>query len=318
MFGLYADVSALLRLGIPLTLSLDTFARHCHPGRLRDVVTRLRDTVETGAELHREMGALPAIFPASVVGCIRIGEHELLLENEFAVLEQAYLNGVLPNTRHATCNDLALWFAQLALLSSDRWQRRSEAQVFELCATVFADSGNRAVAEAVADVAQRFQHGESRHQAFSPHVNLFGDVILGTVEAVQATPWTELEKPLNELSIVLARRLVLGLHPATDSATMLQQFFASLRLLLHRYQAPDRAIQCLAAACPDNGFRKCIDALAVSIARGDSIGHALGEHPQYFSEAVCLIVRSAEASGDLDASLAEIVKLYDRESAFVD
>ena len=77
------ELASLLKAGLPLTQALDLMLERMEKGPLREIVTDVRDRVQTGQEISEAFAvhadALPSLFPASLKAGERSGELEKVL-----------------------------------------------------------------------------------------------------------------------------------------------------------------------------------------------------------------------------------------------
>lgn len=80
----YAQLSALLRSGVPLLRSLDVLKRQSSNRKLQDVLEDVRERVEDGATLSDAMGQHPRTFGYLTISMVRAGGEGGFLEDSLA------------------------------------------------------------------------------------------------------------------------------------------------------------------------------------------------------------------------------------------
>ncbi len=316
----YRDLASSVR-GLPLHVSLKLLFDHYQGEEAPECLVPISKLLTTGSMFYEAMSEFPEIFPATVVSLVRISEDEGLLPETLELIADCYDDGVLPNTYEHPLTDLMFLLAVLSMLMQQHTSNVSLVQACRLCAYLYAGHNNQNWTEMLGHMGESSQEDRETLQAFSQHETCFPSVLLTIFQQAENTGHAKNSAAIcTDLYRALRDRIIPDLEYAQTSEGRREpgkgkQFCACAALLLRNGFSLQETLNYLAHVYRNTYFADRAAHIAASVRSGETLTYAMEQHPRYFSDLVCQLVRAAEIHGDLAATMAGIVGFFDRESS---
>jgi len=315
----YRDLASLLELHTSSVSALELIAGQSDSSALAKCCRQFIKDITQGDDLAEAFSAYPEIFPSRVIGMLRLGEQQGLLSEQSGLIASGYLNEYLGSESDSEYNDMALIFAQVALLIDKPVPAYSLSEAFKSCALIFDEWADKDFISSFSQVAECLARGDSLSRSMQFQAAFYPPPIRVLFELGDQVSDHQLQAFFSDLSRLLANDLIPGLRedlPADDGnlRILLAQYLESLKFLLSYGASLRGAIDYICEDHPNPGFRNCLEAISTSLYDGQALARCHEAHPLYFSPAVCHLIQQAEAHGDLVKTLSVIIETVNRGS----
>ncbi len=315
----YQDLASMLDLSTSPVTALKLISENSESSALATSCQQIADELMSGADFADALSEFPEIFPKRVVGMFRLGEQQGLLAEQFGLIAEGYQKQFLGNESDSVYNDLALVFAEIALLINYPAPAYSLAEAFKYCGRIYDGWFSNNFVDSFYLVSRSLRDGDSLWNSLRPQLHFYPHPVKVLFEPGGQTP-NHLEQAFfADLSRLLYEGLIPGLRddlPPRDMSLyiLLRQFFESLKFLLNFGSSLPQALDYISEDHPDAAFGYCLESVSRSIKAGYSLKQSIEPHAEYFSPIVCHLINQAELHGDMIKTLSAIIDSITRGS----
>lgn len=280
--------------------------------------------LQTGQDLFEAMSDFPELFPQHLIGLVRLGENEGILDHQFGLAADAYEMKFLPNESDNELQDFGLIFAQIGMLMRADCKNATLSEAFQLCAQVYQTCPHDTIYNVLKDMSESLQQNNTLSMAVAAQQSRFFTAPVVTLfERLENSHIENYQPFFIDLSWLMAQGLFLGLRDGLDHRDdplvfQIIQFLESLKFLLQYGSSLAQSLSYIAVhisgdVC-DLDFKICLKQLAEANKHGETLAQSMQQLPMFFSPVVCQLIQDAEIHGDMIKTLSAIIEALYRGS----